>query len=1071
MNRGQKLWVTVTLWVVIIGFGAGGVLFFTPGGPQGLFGNMSDQQQQEQQPAIVVNGEEIPTSELDTRHQQTIQRYQQLYSQFGGNFEQRLQGASGAHYRLQLRNEAANQLIRNALISQRAEERGLSVPQTEVDERFKQQYDQFLQQNGVTEDRLRTLLENNPQVRQRFAQAFNLSTGSISEFKNYLRDQARQELKRERLQDQVVGEIDPTTDDLLSHMEENKQQFVSQVVEPVVPTDENLRAYFEENQDQYGSEEVHARHILIELPEDASDAQVQSAEQQIAEIQQQLDEGADFAQMARQHSDGPSGSDGGDLGWFGKGQMAAPFEEAAFELDEGEISDPVRTQFGLHLIKLEGKRSSGFDQARDQIRQDYVSNVQDERFQSWLESARENGEFPKQPEVDARQIQISLPSDAPDEQVQSAQRQIQSVYNQLQSGDADFASLAQQHSDGDNASNGGSLGWIGYNASQPDRLVAKAFDLEPGQVSEPFRTDAGFHVLKIEETRTTDSLKQQVTDAYKQQERQNRFDEWIQEQRDESEIVIEEQLLEAYRLEDEADQAEDNERKLELLDEAIAAYDEASSSAANDPNIGYYQSQLYQNKAEVLQSQLDNLGEDASEEERQSLQERLRQAKQNAADAFLASVGNFGPSDESEYQSVVELASENAELRYYYARFLNNKVDNPDRALTQINRALEIDSDYADAQTLAADIQRNRGNHAEAVEHLNSAAGMVEQGSSSWRDIRINLAQTYLDQAEATGNDEPIAQAREVLTDLRDELASTDRRLGEVQKLLGDLHLDQGAYADAIEAYDAALEAGVESPVDVEIQLGQAQLEAGQVEDAVATLEGVVDRSAGQYSAAAHATLGDAYRAQGNAEDAVSEYRRALELRADQSTQIEVARKILELEPDDQDTRFQLASLYRDAEQHSNAIEQYRTVLEGSPDNWRAHQGIGEAQLALDRPEQAKDHLKSAVLQDPSAPEQMGIYQSLLEADRAIHGEGSLSEDGKDALVQLASLYLEQGQPSQAQQPLQTLQETYPDYRPDRVAELQSQMESQMSQQGQGSGPASTSPSGGNQDGEMGDGQ
>jgi len=1071
MNQGQKLWVTVTLWVVIIGFGAGGVLFFTPGGPQGFFGGHNQQQQEQQQPALVVNGEEISTSELETRHQQTIQRYQQLYSQFGGNFEQRLQGASGAHYRLQLRNEAANQLIRNTLISQKADERGLSVQQTEVDERFKQQYDQFLQQNGVTEDRLRTLLENNPQVRQRFAQAFNLSTGSISEFKNYLRQQARQQLKQQKLQDQVVGEINPTTDDLLSHVQSNSQQFRSQIVKPVVPSEEELRTYFKENQDQYGSEEIHARHILLELPEDASEARVQSAEQQIAEIQQQLDEGADFAQLARQYSDGPSGSDGGDLGWFGRGQMAAPFEEAAFQLEEGEISDPVRTQFGLHLIKLEGKRSSGFDQARDQIRQDYVSNVQDERFQDWIESARENGEFPGKPEVRVRQIQVSVPSEPSDEQVQSAQRQIRSVYDQLQSGDANFASLAQRHSDGDNASNGGSLGWIGYDASQPDQLKARAFDLEPDQISEPFRTDAGFHVLKVEETRTTDALKQQVTDAYTQQERQNRFDEWVQEQQDGADIVIEEQLLKAYRLEAEANQAEDDERKLELFDQAIAAYDEASASATNDPNIGYYQSQLYQNKAEILQSQLDNLGEDASEDERQSLQERLSQAKQNAADAFLASVGNFGPSDESEFQSVVELAPENAELRYYYARFLNNKVENVDRALTQINRALEIDSTYIDAHTLAADIQRNRGNHAKAVENLASAAEMVEQGSSSWRDVRINLAQTYLDQAEATGNEEPIAQARDVLTNLRDQLSSTDRRLGEVQTLLGDVHLDQGAYADAIEAYDAALEAGVNNPVDVEIQLGQAQLEAGQVEDAVATLEGVVERSAGQYSATAHATLGDAYREQGNAEDALSEYRRALELRADQSTQIDVARKILELEPGDQDTRFQLASLYRDAEQHSKAIEQYQTVLENSPDNWRAHQGIGEAQLALERPEPAKNHLKSALLQEPSAPDQMGIYQSLLEADRAIQGEGSLSEDGKDALVQLASLYLEQGQASQAQQPLQTLQQSYPDYRPDRVAELQSQMQTQMSQQGQGSGPSSTSPSGSGQDGEMGDGQ
>ncbi len=1069
MNRGQKLWVTVTLWVVIIGFAAGGVLFFTPGGPQGLFGSSSQQQQQQEQPAIIINGQEISTAELDTRHQQTIQRYQQLYSQFGGNFQQRLQGASGGHYRLQLRNEAAEQLIQSELISQEADERGLSVPQTDVDERFRQQYQQFLQQNNVTEERLKTALEN-PQVRQRFAQAFNLSTGSVSEFKNYLRGQARQQLKQERLQDQVVGEINPTTEDLLSYVENNKQQFLSQVVHPVAPTEEDLRAYFEQNQDQYGSDEIHARHILIELPEDASNAQAQSAEQQIAEIQQKLDEGADFAEMARQYSDGPSGAQGGDLGWFGKGQMVAPFEEAAFALEEGEISDPVRTQFGIHLIKLEGKRTTGFDESRDQIRQDYVSSVQDERFQSWLSSARESEEFPSQTEARVRQIQVSLPSEPSEEQIQSAERQIQTVYEQLQGDEANFAALAREYSDGSNAGDGGNLGWISYDASQPTRLKAKAFEMEPGQTSEPFRSDAGFHVIQVEERRTTDNLKQQVTDAYTQQERQDRFNQWVEEQEDAADLVIEEQLLKAYRLENEADQVEDNAQKLELLDQAIAAYDEASSSGASDPNIGYYQSLLYQNKVEILQSRLESLGEDAAEDERQSLQERLTEAKQNAVDAFLASVGNYGQSDDSEFQSVVDLAPENAELRYYYARFLNNTVGNADRALTQINRALEIDPDYADAHTLAAEIHTNQGNHAKAVESLSSAAELVETGSSTWRDVRINLAKTYLDQAESTGNEEPLTRARDVLSDLRDQLSSTDRRLGEVQKLLGDLHMDQKAYADAIEAYDAALEAGVNNPMDVEIQLGEAQLQSGQVEDAVATLESVVNRSAGQYSAPAHINLGDAYRAQGNTEDALSEYRRALELRAGQSTQIEVAQKILEIDPGDQDTRFQLATLYRNAGQPSNAMEQYRTILEDAPDNWRAHRGMGEAQLALNRPEQAKNHLKSALLQDPSASDKLPIYQSLLEADRAINGEGSLGEDGKDALVQLAGLYLEQGRTDQARQRLQTLQENYPDYRPDRVSELQSQLESQSSSQG-GSSSAPQGQGQGQGSGTSGEGQ
>ena len=1088
MNRGQKLWVTVTLWVVIIGFAAGGVLFFTPGGPTGLFGN-NTQDQQQQQPAITVNGEEISTSELDTRLQQTIQRYDQISRQYGAQllsfqlsgpcsqmvqasnsqraaFSQLLNGALGSQCRMDLRNQAAEQLIRETLITQEADERGVSAPQTQVDEQFRQQYQQLLNSNGITEEQLRQRLQQNPQLQQQFQRQFGSPT--VEALKGYLRSQVRDQLKQEQLRSEVVGEVNPTTADLLSYVENNRQQFLSQIIKPVVPSEDELRSYFEENQDQYGQEQVNARHILIELPQSPSQEVVQSAEEQIAEVQRQLDDGADFAEMARQYSDGPSGSDGGDLGWFGQGQMVAPFEEAAFALEEGEISEPVRTEFGFHLIKLEGRRTQGFEDSRDQIRQDYVSSVQDERFQSWLSEARESGEFPQQPEAHVRQIQVNLPSDPSEEQVQSAERQIQSVQEQLQSEDADFAALAQEHSDGSNAGSGGDLGWITYGASQPNELKLKAFELDAGQTSEPFRTDAGFHIIKVEETRTTDSLKQQVTDAYTQQEQQERFDQWVEEQKDAADIVVEEPLLAAYRLAQRADEADENAAKLDRLDQGIAAYDEAGANVANDPHIGYYQSQLYQQKASILQSRLDNLGEDASEQARQSLQERLSQAQQNAVDAFLASVGNYRPSDQSAFQSIVDLASGNADVHYYYAQFLNNTVGNASRALEQINRALEIDADYAQAHQLAAGIHRNQGNFAQAVEHLEQAGQLVEPGSSNWRDIEISRAQTYLEQAESTGNDEPIAQARDVLLNLRDQLNTSDRRYGEVQTLIGDLHMDDEAYADAIEAYNGALEAGVNSPMDVEIKLGEAQMQAGRVDAAVSTLESVVNRSAGQYSAPAHVNLADAYRAQGNTEDALSEYRRALELRANQSLQIEIARKILELDPSDQDTRFQLASLYRNAGQHSNAMEQYRTILENSPENWRAQRGMGEAQLALNRPEEAKNHLKSALLQEPSPSDQISIYQSLLEADRAINGEGSLGEDGKDALLQLADLYLSQGQTSQAQQRLQTLQDNYPDYRPDRIAELQSELDSQSSQGQDSSAPGQPS----NDDGSsMGEGQ
>ena len=95
------------------------------------------------------------------------------------------------------------------------------------------------------------------------------------------------------------------------------------------------------------SSELRARHILVKTESDAK------------AIIKELNEGADFEAMAKNKSTGPSGPNGGDLGFFGKGQMVPEFEKAAFALDEGEItSSPVKTQFGWHIIKVEGYRKT-----------------------------------------------------------------------------------------------------------------------------------------------------------------------------------------------------------------------------------------------------------------------------------------------------------------------------------------------------------------------------------------------------------------------------------------------------------------------------------------------------------------------------------------------------------------------------------------------------------------------------------------------------------------------------------------------------------------------------------------
>jgi peptidyl-prolyl cis-trans isomerase D len=135
---------------------------------------------------------------------------------------------------------------------------------------------------------------------------------------------------------------------------------------------EEMKAYYQDHEQEFTrSEQVRARHILIEVDEEASDEEVKKARQEIEEAATRLEQGADFAQLAREISEAPSADQGGDLGWFGRNSMVEAFEEAAFALEPGEISDPVRTKFGFHLIQVSERREEGvepFKQVEDDIR-------------------------------------------------------------------------------------------------------------------------------------------------------------------------------------------------------------------------------------------------------------------------------------------------------------------------------------------------------------------------------------------------------------------------------------------------------------------------------------------------------------------------------------------------------------------------------------------------------------------------------------------------------------------------------------------------------------------------------
>lgn len=140
--------------------------------------------------------------------------------------------------------------------------------------------------------------------------------------------------------------------------------------------------------------EFNASHILVETEEEA-----------IA-VKTRIDDGADFAETAREVSTGPSGSSGGELGWFGPGMMVAPFEEAVLALEAGEVSGPVQTQFGWHIVKLNETRLSELP-TLDDLREELTGEIQQENLNALLASLTEAADItlPEEGQFDFSVIQ------------------------------------------------------------------------------------------------------------------------------------------------------------------------------------------------------------------------------------------------------------------------------------------------------------------------------------------------------------------------------------------------------------------------------------------------------------------------------------------------------------------------------------------------------------------------------------------------------------------------------------------------------------------------------------------
>ena len=158
---------------------------------------------------------------------------------------------------------------------------------------------------------------------------------------------------------QAALDSGPSFEDRLKYHKRRalRDAYYDKSVRNAIPDEDAKKIYDAKIAGMKPEEEIHARHILV------------ATEAEAKEVKERLMKGEDFATVAKEKSKDPS-AEGGDLGFFGRGQMLKPFEDAAFALKVGEISDPVQTQFGWHIIKVEEKRTRPlptFDQVKDTI--------------------------------------------------------------------------------------------------------------------------------------------------------------------------------------------------------------------------------------------------------------------------------------------------------------------------------------------------------------------------------------------------------------------------------------------------------------------------------------------------------------------------------------------------------------------------------------------------------------------------------------------------------------------------------------------------------------------------------
>ena len=321
-----------------------------------------------------VNGEPISGMEYQKEYRQHLEALQRAYKNVW---------SENLIEEFDLRNRALQELINAKLVSQEARRIGLDITEKEIQNQILA-YPEFQYRGRFDESRYRELLSRNRMKPEDFEASIaqGLLQRKLGQFLMTFSPTTEQEVldqytfsnqkvkisfvqfQPKNFEKSVV--VEPQA--MESYFEEHKEAYrvpekikIAYItIDPdtfngdVDITDPQVEYYYEENREMFKQEkEVRARHILFKLAQNAPVEKEEKVKEKASKVLEKARAGGDFAKLAKEYSEGPTASKGGDLGYFPRGRMAKPFEEAAFKMKKGEISELVRTRFGYHIIKVE----------------------------------------------------------------------------------------------------------------------------------------------------------------------------------------------------------------------------------------------------------------------------------------------------------------------------------------------------------------------------------------------------------------------------------------------------------------------------------------------------------------------------------------------------------------------------------------------------------------------------------------------------------------------------------------------------------------------------------------------